>query len=75
MKIKEVIEQSSAINLYYMNSLEIVTLRPVLVTLGGGAKGDSSLFAPLAPPVHLSFEVPVSLRLYLGFSRIVAQIF
>jgi hypothetical protein len=32
----------------------MVILRPVLVTLGGGTWGASSLFTPLAPVVHLS---------------------
>jgi hypothetical protein len=35
--VKEVIQQGNAINLYYLNLLRIVMLRPVLVTLGGGA--------------------------------------
>jgi hypothetical protein len=37
MRMKEVIKQGNAINLYYLNLLGIVMLRPVLVTLGGGA--------------------------------------
>jgi hypothetical protein len=40
--------------MYYLNFLGMVMLRPVLVTLGGGAGGSSSLFTPLAPAVHLS---------------------
>jgi hypothetical protein len=54
MRVKVVIKQGNAINLHYLNFLGMVMLRPVLVTLGGGAGGDSSLFTPLAPLVHAS---------------------
>jgi hypothetical protein len=54
MRVKEVVKQGSVINLYYLNFCGMVMLRPVLVTLGGGAGGDSSLFTPLAPLVHAS---------------------
>jgi hypothetical protein len=54
MRVKEVIKQGMVINLYYLNFLGTVMLRPVLVILGGGAGGDSSPSTPLAPPVHLS---------------------
>jgi hypothetical protein len=57
VKIEEVIKQDVAINFYHLNFLGIVMLRPVLVTLGGGADRDSSLFNPLAPPVHLSTRI------------------
>jgi hypothetical protein len=52
--MKEVIKKGTVINLYYLNFLGTVMLRPVLVILGGGAGGDSSPSTPLAPPVHLS---------------------
>jgi hypothetical protein len=70
VKIEEVIKQDVAINLYYLNFLGIVMLRPVLVTLGGGADRDSSPFTPLAPPVHLST------RFLLGacFLEVVARV-
>jgi hypothetical protein len=76
MKMKEVIKQGNAIKLYYQNLLGMVMLRPVLVTLGGGAGGASSLFTPLAPVVHLStrfllgacfFEV-VSWAIWVGYA-------
>jgi hypothetical protein len=41
MRVKDVIKQGNAINLYYLNFLGMVMLRPVLVTLGGGAWDDS----------------------------------
>jgi hypothetical protein len=41
MKMEEVIKQGNVINLYYLDSLGTVMLRPVLVTLGGGAWDDS----------------------------------
>jgi hypothetical protein len=41
MRLKKVIEKSNAINLYYLNLLGMVILRPVLVILGGGAWDDS----------------------------------
>jgi hypothetical protein len=54
MRVKEVIKQGNAINLYYLNFLGTVILRPILVILGGGAGGDFSPATPLASPVHLS---------------------
>jgi hypothetical protein len=39
--VKEVIKQSNMINLYYLNFLGMVMLRPVLVILGGDAWDDS----------------------------------
>jgi hypothetical protein len=53
MRVKQVIKQGNAINLYYLNFFGIVMLRPLLVVLGGGAWDDSSPWPPLAPPVHL----------------------
>jgi hypothetical protein len=41
MRVKRVIKQGNAINLYYPNLLGMVMLRPVLVTLGGGAWDNS----------------------------------
>jgi hypothetical protein len=41
MKLREVIKQCTVINLYYLNFFGIVMLRPVLVTLVGGAWDDS----------------------------------
>jgi hypothetical protein len=37
MKVKGMIKQGNMINLYYLNFLGMVMLRPALVTLGGGA--------------------------------------
>jgi hypothetical protein len=37
IEMKGVIKQDNAINFYYINFLGMVMLRPVLVTLGGGA--------------------------------------
>jgi hypothetical protein len=39
--MSEVIKQGNAVNLYYLNFLEMVMLCPVLVVLGGGAWDDS----------------------------------
>jgi hypothetical protein len=41
IEMEEVVEQGNAINLYYLIFLGMVILRPVLVTLGGGAWDDS----------------------------------
>jgi hypothetical protein len=37
MRVNGVVKQGNLINLYYLNLLGMVMLRPVLVTLGGGA--------------------------------------
>jgi hypothetical protein len=39
--MEEMIKQDNGINLYCMNFLGMVMLRPVLVTLSGGAWDDS----------------------------------
>jgi hypothetical protein len=41
MRVKDVIKQDNAINLYYLNFLRTVMLRPVLVVFGVGAWDDS----------------------------------
>jgi hypothetical protein len=41
MRVKGVIKQDNAINLYYLNFLGTVMLRPVRVILGGGTWDDS----------------------------------
>jgi hypothetical protein len=70
MIVKEVIEQSNVINLYYLNFLGTVMLRPVLVTLGSGAGGDSS------PSTLLTLLVHLSTRFLLGtcFFKVVAEV-
>jgi hypothetical protein len=70
MIVEEVIKQSKVINLYYLNFLGTVMLRPILVTLGSGAGGDSSLSTLLALLVHLS------IRFFLGtcFFKVVAGV-
>jgi hypothetical protein len=70
MIVEEVIKQSKVINLYYLNFLGTVMLRPVLVTLGSGAGGDSLLSTLLALLVHLS------IRFFLGtcFFKVVAGV-
>jgi hypothetical protein len=50
MRVDEVGKQDNAINLYSLNFLGTVMLRPLLVTLGGVGRDFSSL----ALPVHLS---------------------
>jgi hypothetical protein len=40
-RMKEVIKQGNAVNLYYLSSLGMVMLRPVLVVLSSGAWDDS----------------------------------
>jgi hypothetical protein len=54
LRVKEVGKQSNPINLYYLNFLGTVMLRPLLVILGGGAWDDSLLTTPLPPAVHPS---------------------
>jgi hypothetical protein len=52
--VKEEGKQSNTIDLYYLNFLGTVMLRPHLVILGDGAWDDSSPTTPLPPEVHPS---------------------